>query len=137
MIGGEDLTGPLGEAIAAEIASIEAELPHPDLPYTMSVSKRAYNMDISQEFLAELMGFQREGYLEETPLTDEDVRAHARAKAAIEEIEENPWVEWVDEWPVLRPLEPKQTFIPTESHEAYMKRFQEWRRPASDEGDTE
>lgn len=93
-----------------------------------AVTKRAYTTFISEEFLAAVSGFPQKGTFEEIPLTPEDHAAHARAKAALEEIDTNPWVFHDYEGPVLRELRPETRFHPEETVDEWIAR---WRAAGS------
>lgn len=97
----------------------------------MRVEKRGFVMRIPEDYFAQEAGFFQKGHTEEIPLTDDDIRAHARAKAAIEELESNPWIGLGrDEDPWLTPLKPRKQFIPEETHEEYMARWRAHREAA-------
>lgn len=93
--------------------------------FTM-IDKRGFKMDFGKEWLLLNSGFPQKGYWEEIPLTDEDRKAHARAKAALEELETNPWVMHGHEPHDLWPLTPKKTtFHAEETTEEWMVRWEE------------
>jgi hypothetical protein len=94
----------------------------------MKIVKRGFAMKLPLEVL---MGMepgapQRKGRYETVPLTGEDRAAHARAVAALEELDSNPWIMHGWEGPELMSLEPRERFIPEETHEEHMERVREW-----------
>lgn len=92
---------------------------------SQGIKKIGYTMPISELSLLLASGFPQRGYWETVPLTDEDRAAHARAVAARDEIESNPWVELSGyEYDFhVRPLEPKRRFIATETSEEWLERW--------------
>lgn len=80
---------------------------------------------MGKEWLLLNSGFPQKGYWEEIPLTDEDRETYARAKAALEELETNPWVMHGYEPDGLWPLEPKKVFHAEETTEEWMARWEE------------
>ena len=97
----------------------------------MSVEKRGFRMPVSIELELSLSGFPRKGHWEEIPLTDADREAHARAVAAFAEVESNPWLEDLSYEGELRvkPLEPERRFVPEETHEEHVARWEAAGRP--------
>lgn len=89
------------------------------------IEKRGYRFDMGKEWLLLNSGFPQKGYWEEIPLTDEDRETYARAKAALEELETNPWVMHGYEPDELWPLEPKRVFHAEETTEEWMSRWEE------------
>lgn len=92
----------------------------------MKVEKRGYTFKVSEfETLVHFADFPKLGRLEEIPLTDDDRKAHSRAKKALKELENNPWVYHGYEPDELRPLEPGHRFIPAETDEEWLARWKE------------
>lgn len=91
----------------------------------MSIKKFGFAFDFSKEFLLINSGFPQKGTWEELPLTEEDIAAHARAKAALEELESNPWIYSGYEPDELRPLQPGHKFTPAETDEEWMARWED------------
>lgn len=89
------------------------------------VEKRGFKMDFGKEWLLLRSGFPQKGYWEEIPLSEEDIASHARAKAALEERENNPWVMHGYEPDDLWPLTPKRTFHAEETTDEWMARWEE------------
>lgn len=88
---------------------------------------------VSDEWELLMSGFERKGYLVETPLTKEDRLARKRARAALKELERNPWVEADYEGGYsLRKLEPRREFIPEETPEEHMARWKAAGCPRND-----
>lgn len=84
-------------------------------------------MDFGKEWLLLNSGFPQRGYWEEIRLTEEDRKAHKRAKKALKELETNPWVSWPRMEDDIRvdPLTPKKTFHAEETTEEWMARWEE------------
>lgn len=97
------------------------------------IRKKGATFHISWERLGtygpQWANFPRKGHVVEIPLTDEDRAAHARAKAAFEELESNPWVMHGYEPHELRELEPRTKFVPEETEEEWLERWVEAGRP--------
>lgn len=89
------------------------------------IEKRGFFADFGKEWLLLNSGFPQKGYWEEIPLTDEDRETYARAKAALEELETNPWVMHGHEPDELWPLTPKRVFHAEETTEEWMARWEE------------
>ncbi|MBT2484816.1 MULTISPECIES: hypothetical protein [unclassified Microbacterium] len=89
------------------------------------IEKRGFRVPVSEEFTLMLSGFERKGHWEETPLTNEDRELHARAVAAVEEVNSNPWVRLsgYDYDLDVAPLKPKRHFVPEETHEEHLARW--------------
>lgn len=89
------------------------------------IEKRGFFADFGKEWRLLNSGFPQKGYWEEIPLTDGDREAYARAEAALEELETNPWVMHGYETDGLWPLEPKRVFHAEETTEEWMARWEE------------
>lgn len=90
----------------------------------MTVEKRGMVFRLTDEMALYQSGFPQKGQSHEVPLTDEDIAAHARAKAALEELQENPWVHFYeDEGYMLQELKPHYHFEATETVEEWKKRW--------------
>lgn len=91
----------------------------------MTVEKRGMVFHMSDEMALYYSGFPQKGNSYEVPLTDDDIAAHARAKAALEELKNNPWVYWssMDEGYVLEDLKPHYHFESTETVEEWKERW--------------
>lgn len=75
----------------------------------MTIQKRGMRTSISLEHLIRPRIPVRK---ESIPLTAEDHEAHRRAEIALEELNNNPWIDWGYEGePELRPLEPRVRYI--------------------------
>lgn len=88
------------------------------------IEKRGYTFKVSEfETLIWMANYPKKGRMEKIPLTDEDRAAHARAKAALEELEGNPWVYHGYEPDELKPLEEQTRFIPEETDDEWLARW--------------
>lgn len=87
--------------------------------------KKGITFTLTDEMALYQSGFPQKSTRTEIPLTDEDIAAHARAKAALEELENNPWVYWsaMDENYVLEDLKPRYHFEPDETDEEWKERW--------------
>lgn len=97
----------------------------------INIEKRGFRIDIPEEFALYNSGFEQKGHWEEIPLTDEDRASHARAVAAYEEVNSNPWISLSGyEYDfAVEPLEPKRTFVPEETEVEWMARWVAAGRP--------
>jgi hypothetical protein len=94
------------------------------------IKKYGMNLTVSDEFLLYSSGFEQKGHWVEIPLTDQDRAAHARAEAAVAEIENNPWIQFgYDSDFSVEPLKPKVEFVPEETKEEWMTRWKEAGHP--------
>lgn len=86
--------------------------------------KGGITFTLTDEMALYQSGFPQKGVRPEVPLTDGDIAAHARAKAALEELQENPWVHFYeDEGYVLADLKPHYHFETTETVEEWKERW--------------
>ena len=95
----------------------------------MTIKKYGYRLPVNLEVLAlaDPGAPEQKGHYEPVTPTEEQIAQHARAKAALEEIEENPYIEWprMDDDIEVRPLETER-WVPDETHEEYMERLWAW-----------
>lgn len=89
-----------------------------------TIQKRGYRIPISEEMQAYADGFPRKGHLEPVTPTPEQVAQHARAKAALEELEVNPYISLgrMEDEPTLEPLETER-WVPDETTEEWLERY--------------
>lgn len=89
------------------------------------IEKRGFKFDMGEDFFLVNSGFPMKGHTVEIPLTEEDREAHARAKAAIDEVNSNDWValDGYDYELYLRTLEPRTEFVPEETLEEWKARW--------------
>lgn len=97
----------------------------------MKIEKRGITIQLSEALMLATSGFPQKGHWEETPLTEEDRAAHARAVAAVNEVESNRWVrlEGYDYELDVRPLQPERRFVPEETGDEHMARWVAAGRP--------
>lgn len=92
----------------------------------MKIEKQGYTFKVSEfETLVWMANYPKRGYTETIPLTDEDYAAHERAKAALAELDTNPWVYGGYEPHELMPLEEKRRFIPEETDDEWLARWKQ------------
>lgn len=101
------------------------------------IEKRGFRVpvDLSETLALMHSGFPQKGHWEEVPLTDEDRAAHARAVAAVKEVESNRWVRLVGYYDYeldVRPLQPERRFVPEETSDEHMARWVAAGRPVRD-----
>lgn len=101
----------------------------------MNIEKRGFRMPFNLELEAMVTpgAPERKSHYEPVTPTEEQIAQHARAKAALEELEENPYIMWEtrEGGAYLRDLETRRLVF-DEAHEEYMARVREWhegRRP--------
>lgn len=89
-----------------------------------TIQKRGYRIPISEEMQAYADGFPRKGHLEPVTPTPEQVAQHARAKAALEELEVNPYIHLgrMEDEPTLEPLVTER-WVPDETAEEWLERY--------------
>ena len=92
----------------------------------MNVHKRGYRIAVTEEelLMAHMAGFEQKGHYEPVEPTVIQVAQHARAKAALEELENNPYIEILGyDWDVsLKPLETKR-WVADETTEEWLARW--------------
>ncbi len=86
---------------------------------TPTIEKRGFTLGFSWE---SLLGNHRKGHREPAPITEEDARLHAQARAALEVLENNPWIEWFYDDVSLKPLE-KHVWVYDETEEEHHARI--------------
>lgn len=95
--------------------------------------KHGHTMSASEEMLLSMSGFEQKGHVDTIPLTDEDRAAHARAVAAVEELDRNPWISGEGDIQV-QPLKPRTVFVPEETDEEHLERWRAAGRPMGRRG---
>lgn len=91
------------------------------------IHKRGYRIAVTEEEMlaAHFSGFEQKGHYEPVTPTPEQVAQHARAKAALEELESNPYISHgFDDDPQLLPLKTER-WVADETTEEYLER---WRK---------
>lgn len=91
----------------------------------MDIVKRGMNVSLSEEMLYTVdprFPARSVERVEEIPITEEQRASHARAVAAIEELNVNEWIAWGSDSDVVRPLEPKRITHYAETHEKWLER---------------
>lgn len=94
----------------------------------MNVEKRGFKMPISLEVYAafESGAPKRKSHYEPVTPTEEQVAQHARARAALEELEGNPYImQGREDDPYLLDLETR-CLVFDETHEEYLERLRAW-----------
>lgn len=100
----------------------------------MNVEKRGFRMPFNLELEATLIADapRRKSHYDPVTPTEEQIAQHARAKAALEENEENPYImQGREDDPHLLDLTTERLVF-DETHEEYMERLRAWwegRRP--------
>lgn len=90
----------------------------------MNIDKRGFMMPLGFEALMHQdPKRRRKGHVEKVELTAEDRAAHARARAALEELEHSAWVYHGYEPDELKPLQPRNTWVYDETEEEFRARL--------------
>lgn len=95
----------------------------------MTIKKRGFRISIPLEVEAAFTpgAPRRKSHYEPVTPTEEQIAQHARAKLALEELEENPYVSWprMDDEIRINELATERLVF-DETHEEYMARVREW-----------
>ena len=88
------------------------------------VQKRGFRFHVGEEMQAHLDGFPRKGHLEPVTPTPEQIAQHARAKAALKELESNPYISLgrMEDEPTLEPLKTER-WVADETTEEWLERY--------------